>query len=112
MIDPVEFIAASTADADTIVDTGSVNRNIGRWYEATVTRPFIFHGSIGPAAAVALWDGDEATVWTHSQGVFQLRKAISVALGTVEEKLQRHPQSRAPAAMATTGRTTWRSMQC
>lgn len=87
-IDPVEFIAGSTADAETIVETGNVNRNIGRWYETTVTRPYIFHGSIGPAAAVAVWDGDEATVWTHSQGVFQLRKAMSLALRTAEEKLR------------------------
>ena len=86
-IDPVEFIAGSTADAETIVETGHVNRNIGRWYETTVTRPYIFHGSIGPAAAVAVWYGDEATVWTHSQGVFQLRKAMSVALRTAEERI-------------------------
>ncbi|MDE0520548.1 MAG: molybdopterin-dependent oxidoreductase [Boseongicola sp.] len=87
-IDPVEFIAGSTADAETIIETGNVNRNIGRWYETTVSRPYIFHGSIGPAAAVAVWDGDEATVWTHSQGVFQLRKAMSLALRTAEEKLR------------------------
>ncbi len=87
-IDPVEVIAGSTADAETVVETGDVNRNIGRWYETTVTRPYIFHGSIGPAAAVAVWEGDEATVWTHSQGVFQLRKAMVMALRTAEEKLR------------------------
>ena len=87
-IDPVEVIAGSTANAETIVETGNVNRNIGRWYETTVTRPYIFHGSIGPAAAVAVWEGDEATVWTHSQGVFQLRKAMAMALRTAEEKLR------------------------
>ncbi|MYH58184.1 MAG: xanthine dehydrogenase family protein molybdopterin-binding subunit [Boseongicola sp. SB0675_bin_26] len=87
-IDPVEVIAGSTADAETVVETGDVNRNIGRWYETTVTRPYIFHGSIGPAAAVAVWEGDEATVWTHSQGVFQLRKAMAMALRTAEEKLR------------------------
>ncbi len=86
--DPVEFIASSMADAETIVDTGNVNRNIGQWYETTVTRPYIFHGSIGPAAAVALWEGDEATVWTHSQGVFQLRKAISMALKLEEKRIR------------------------
>ncbi len=87
-VDPVGFIAGSTADADTVVDTGNVNRNIGHWYETTVTRPYIFHGSIGPAAAVAVWERGSATVWTHSQGVFQLRRAISAALGTAEERIR------------------------
>ena len=53
-----------------------------------MTRPYIFHGSIGPAVAVALWEGDEATVWTQSQGVFQLRRAISMALGLDEKSIR------------------------
>ncbi len=88
VVDPVGFIASSTTDAETVVDTGNVNRNIGHWYEITVTRPYIFHGSIGPAVAVALWEGDEATVWTQSQGVFQLRRAISMALGLDEKSIR------------------------
>lgn len=85
--DPVEAVASSTAEAETIVETGEVNRNDGRWFETTVTRPYLFHASIGPAAAVARWDGESVTVWTHSQGVFPLRKAISMALRMAEERI-------------------------
>ena len=82
--DPIDVIARSEAEAVVVAETGETNRNDGQWFETTVTRPFLFHGSIGPAAAVAQWDGGAVTLWTHSQGVFQLRKAISMALGMAE----------------------------
>ena len=41
--------------------------------KAEYTKPFQSHGSIGPSCAVAQWKDDKLTVWTHSQGVFQLR---------------------------------------
>ena len=34
---------------------------------ATYQRPFQMHASLGPSAALALWDGDQLTVWSHSQ---------------------------------------------
>lgn len=86
-VDPVSFIRQSTAPVDTVIETGDVNRNLGDWYETTVTRPYLFHGSIGPAAAVAFWEDEKATVWTHSQGVFQLRKAISETLRKEEKDI-------------------------
>lgn len=78
--DPLSVIEAADGDPETVVETGDIHRNAGRWIETTVLRPYIHHGSIGPSAAVALWEGDEATVWTHSQGVFQLRAAIAATL--------------------------------
>src|SRR5205085_2448641 len=44
--------------------------------EATYTRPYMAHASIGPSAAVAEFKDDKLTVWTHSQGVFPLRAEI------------------------------------
>jgi CO/xanthine dehydrogenase Mo-binding subunit len=48
-----------------------------RTISARYTRPFLLHGSIGPSCAVALWDTGSLTIWTHSQGVGPLRKAIA-----------------------------------
>ena len=45
--------------------------------EATYTKPYMAHASIGPSAAVAEFKDDKLTVWTHSQGVFPLRAEIS-----------------------------------
>ena len=53
-----------------------------RTLEATYNRPFQMHASMGPSCAVAKWEGEKVTVWTHSQGVFPLRGDISRALKT------------------------------
>jgi nicotinate dehydrogenase subunit B len=44
---------------------------------ATFTRPYVMHASIGPSCAVASYDGEHLTVWTHSQGVYPLRDTIA-----------------------------------
>lgn len=51
-------------------------RTISREY----SRPFIAHASIAPSVAVAQWDGDLVRVWTHSQGVFNLRADLAIIL--------------------------------
>jgi len=50
-----------------------------RTLNATYTRPFQVHGSIGPSCAVAQWREGKLTVWTHSQGVFPLRGDLAQA---------------------------------
>jgi CO/xanthine dehydrogenase Mo-binding subunit len=44
-------------------------------------RPYLAHASIGPGCAVAQWTEDGVTVWTHSQGIFPLRRALAASLG-------------------------------
>lgn len=48
----------------------------------TFTRPFIAHASIGLCCALAEFDLGRLTVWTHSQGVFPLRRALAQVLET------------------------------
>jgi CO/xanthine dehydrogenase Mo-binding subunit len=48
--------------------------------EATYTRPYMAHASIGPSCAVAEFKDGRLTVWTHSQGVFPLKRDIAKAL--------------------------------
>ena len=52
----------------------------GRVAEASYTRPYMAHGSIGPSCALAVWHGAALTVWSHSQGVGPLRRSIARAL--------------------------------
>jgi CO/xanthine dehydrogenase Mo-binding subunit len=47
---------------------------------AEYTRPFLAHASMGPSCAIARWDGEQVTVWSHSQGVFALRDALAAGL--------------------------------
>lgn len=55
-----------------------------RGLSATYRRPYMLHGSIGPSCAVAHLVDGKTTVWTHSQGVFPLRKALAEMLGVPE----------------------------
>jgi nicotinate dehydrogenase subunit B len=48
--------------------------------EATYTRPYQAHGSIGPSCAVAQLVDGAMTVWTHTQGVFPDRQGIAEML--------------------------------
>jgi CO/xanthine dehydrogenase Mo-binding subunit len=45
------------------------------------------HASIGPSCAVGLWRDEGLTIWTHSQGVYPLRKAIAEMLRAPEERV-------------------------
>lgn len=55
---------------------------------ARYTRPYLMHGSIGPSCAVALYEGGTMTVWTHSQGVYPLRKALADLLRMPIERIR------------------------
>jgi nicotinate dehydrogenase subunit B len=48
--------------------------------EASYTRPYQAHGSIGPSCAVAQLVNDAMTVWTHTQGVYPDRAGIAEML--------------------------------
>ena len=66
-------VAASPAGAAvTTVDGGAVTT-----VDATYTRPYQCHASIGPSCAVAQIKEGKLTVWTHSQGVYPLRQHLA-----------------------------------
>lgn len=65
-----------------------------RTVRASYTRPYTLHGSIGPSAAVAQWRGAELEVWSSTQGVFPLRKALAGALRVEQESVRvRHVEA-------------------
>ena len=57
-------------------------------HRASYSRPYVMHGSIGPSAAMALWEDGRLSVWTHSQGVYVLREALSQALAIGEDAIR------------------------
>jgi nicotinate dehydrogenase subunit B len=56
--------------------------------DAVYTRPYTAHASIGPSCAVAQMRDGALTVWTHSQGVFPLRRDLAKALEMDVEKIR------------------------
>jgi len=74
-----DLVRAQPSEPTTILDQGARVKD-GRHVEATYTRPFQLHASIGPSCAVARLVDGRYTVWTHSQGVFPLRGALAEML--------------------------------
>ncbi|WP_028231126.1 xanthine dehydrogenase family protein molybdopterin-binding subunit [Paraburkholderia mimosarum] len=55
---------------------------------ARFIKRYLLHGSIGPSCAVAHLDGNQLTVWTHSQGVYPLRDALAEMLSMQKENVR------------------------
>lgn len=56
--------------------------------EAEYLRPYQMHGSIGPSCAVAQYKDETLTVWSHAQGMFPLRQALSQLLKLPEDRVR------------------------
>ena len=83
--DAMMAIEGADGTADRVVDEGAPPV-AGRRFSATVRRPFLLHASIGPAAAVAQWTDAGLSVWTHSQGVYPLRRALAMVFEELAEE--------------------------
>ncbi|OEC93864.1 MULTISPECIES: molybdopterin cofactor-binding domain-containing protein [unclassified Rhizobium] len=55
---------------------------------ARYTRRWISHGSIGPSCALAWLQGDLLTIWTHSQGTYDVRRVAAELLDYPIEKIR------------------------
>jgi CO/xanthine dehydrogenase Mo-binding subunit len=52
----------------------------GRRFVADYLKPYLAHASIGPSCALARWADGRLEVWTHSQGIHNLRDDLVIAL--------------------------------
>ncbi len=51
-------------------------KHVESWYQ----RPYIAHASIGPSCALAQWRDNKLEIWSHSQGIYNLKSDIEVYL--------------------------------
>ena len=57
---------------------------------ATYSRPFLAHASIGPSCAVALSQGGAIEIWSQSQSIYPTRKDIATTLGIAADAITVH----------------------
>ena len=50
-------------------------------------KPYLAHASIGLSCALAQWDGNTLQVWTHSQGIQNLRDDLTKVLGLPKDSI-------------------------
>jgi len=55
--------------------------------EASYTKPYISHASIGPSCAIAQIDDGKFMIWSHSQGIFNLRRDLALVMGVREDTI-------------------------
>jgi CO/xanthine dehydrogenase Mo-binding subunit len=57
---------------------------------SSFTRPFLSHGSLAPSCALAQFENDRLTVWSHAQGMHPLRDNIAKTLGLHPDQVACH----------------------
>ena len=58
-----------------------------RTFRAAYSRPFLAHASIGPSCAIARYENETLEVWTHSQGIYNLRADLALVFGLPQESV-------------------------
>ena len=86
------FMLAAPSEVQTVIDqpAADVAGTPTRTLTAEFSRPFLAHASVAPSCAIARWDGESVTVWSHTQGIFLLRAAIAAGLGLATGQVTVH----------------------
>ncbi|MDB6104537.1 MAG: putative oxidoreductase subunit protein [Gammaproteobacteria bacterium] len=82
-----ETLLGLSAQDQVIFDEHEPGNQPSRTLEATYTRPYLSHGSVGPSCAVAHLTDGVMTIWTHSQGVYPDRQAIAEMLRMPQDRV-------------------------
>ena len=82
------FLTGLPAQDITVLDRSQSAASGAKTLSASYSRPYLSHGSIGPSCAVAQFDNDTLTVWTHTQGVYPDRDAIAEMMGMPKNKVR------------------------
>jgi len=83
----VETLKALPTQEIVILDTNAPVAPAVKTVSARYTRPWISHGSIGPSCALAHFEDGMMTVWTHSQGTFDVHRVVAELIGLPQEKV-------------------------
>jgi len=73
----LETLPGDVFAAGAPAEEGSNRRRITARYG----KPYLSHGSLGPSAGIARYDGARLTIWTHNQGVYPMRSLAARITG-------------------------------
>jgi nicotinate dehydrogenase subunit B len=81
------YLRSLPAKPMVLVEKGAGDDAGGGRIDATYSRPFIAHASLGPSCAVARWIEGRIEVWSQSQSIHPTRKDIALTLGLPVEAI-------------------------
>ncbi len=83
-----DFLRSQPAETTVFAEKEGADPASGaREFAAAYSRPFLAHASIGPSCAVALYQPTSLQVWTHSQGMYNLRADLAVMFDLPADKI-------------------------
>lgn len=81
-----EFLMSQKTEDELLCDISKPLINQQSYFlQATFTRPYLAHASIGPSCALALATSERLEVWSHSQSIYALRNEIAKLLNRAPE---------------------------
>jgi CO/xanthine dehydrogenase Mo-binding subunit len=83
-----DFLTHLPAQDIRVLEEGNPAAAMVKTTSATYTRPYQAHAAIGPSCAVALFENDTLTIWSHTQGVYPDRAAIAEMLRMPIERVR------------------------
>lgn len=78
------WLQSQPLDTSVVAEKSAPAPAVAQTLSATYSRPYISHASMAPSCAIARWDGARLTVWSHTQGVYNLRRDLALAFGVPE----------------------------
>ena len=81
------FLYAQKSEDEILKDVGGSPSDVGAEINATFTRPYLAHASIGPSCALAWWHDNCLEVWSHSQSIFALKDELAKILKLDPEQI-------------------------
>lgn len=78
-----DWLKSQPLDTTVILDQqpASPPTGVARVFRAEYGRAWLQHASIGLCCAIAQWKGPQLQVWSHTQGIFNLRRDLALAFG-------------------------------
>jgi len=85
-----DWLRTAPGEDSVVVERTDPAGNATQSVRATFLRPFVAHASIGTCCAVARWAAETLEVWSHSQGIYNLRADLAKALHLPEASIVVH----------------------
>lgn len=80
------WLASALGEASVVAEHGT-SAPAARGITRRFFRPFLAHASLGTCCAIAAWDGSTMRVWSHTQGPYNLRADLALALKLAPEDI-------------------------
>ena len=82
------FLTSAPAKTTVLAESGwPPSGPAARSHRASYHRPYLAHASMGPSSATAIFQTGGVSVWTHSQGVYLLRRELARTLALDEDQV-------------------------